>query len=208
MALTLGLGACKPLDDTLASIFGRHMRNSVAFDPYENPRPPAEGAVAFASGNFPSAPGEVNVGQPEGLEEDVPPFGPQDMVQPGSALVRNLVNPVPADSASLARGEVLFDRFCSVCHGPQGMSAGSPMVQRMPPMALMNAFNLANGPSVQYVDGYIYGMIRVGRGLMPPYGHQVSHFDRWNLVNYVRQLQRDAGMTPAPDLVGAGGGGG
>jgi len=24
---------------------------------------------------------------------------------------------------------------------------------------------------------------------MPPYGHQISHYDRWHVVNYVRQLQ-------------------
>jgi len=38
-------------------------------------------------------------------------------------------------------------------------------------------------------DGYLYGMIRVGRALMPAYGHQISHYDRWHIVNYVRQMQ-------------------
>jgi hypothetical protein len=54
-------------------------------------------------------------------------------------------------------------------------------------------------------DGYIYGMIRVGRGLMPPYGHQVAHFDRWNIVNYVRQLQRNAGTPGMPAAATPGG---
>ena len=45
-------------------------------------------------------------------------------------------------------------------------------------------------------------MIRLGRGLMPPYGHQISHFDRWHVVNYVRQLQRNAGSTPSIDQAG------
>ena len=40
-------------------------------------------------------------------------------------------------------------------------------------------------------------MIRVGRGLMPAYAHQISHFDRWNIVNYIRVLQRQAGNDPA-----------
>jgi hypothetical protein len=46
-----------------------------------------------------------------------------------------------------------------------------------------------------FTDGYVYGMIRVGRGLMPAYGHRISHFDRWNVVNYLRVLQ---GVVPAP----------
>ena len=44
-----------------------------------------------------------------------------------------------------------------------------------------------------YSDAYLYAMIRVGRGLMPEYGSRVTHFDRWHIVNYVRQLQAQAG---------------
>ena len=48
-----------------------------------------------------------------------------------------------------------------------------------------------------YSDQYIYAMIRVGRGLMPEYGSRITHFDRWHVVNYVRQLQRNAGTFQA-----------
>jgi mono/diheme cytochrome c family protein len=44
-------------------------------------------------------------------------------------------------------------------------------------------------------------MITVGRGIMPAYGHQIAHYDRWNVVNYVRQLQGRIpadGAAPAP----------
>jgi hypothetical protein len=55
------------------------------------------------------------------------------------------------------------------------------------------AYNL-NGPIVAgYTDPYIYGMIRVGRGLMPAYGFRIPHYDRWRIVNYVRSLQIGAG---------------
>lgn len=222
MALLVSAGACKPLDDAMVAIFGRSMRNSISFDPYENPRPPDSTSVSFASGNFPAARGEVNIGEPEGLAEDLPPLTPRDMNPPGSDVVNGLVNPVPADSASLARGQVMFERMCSPCHGVAGISNESPMVQDIPGMQLMTQFNLATGNAVGYSDGYIYGMIRVGRGLMPSYGHRVTHFDRWNIVNYVRELQRRAtqaagggagapadsaaaGGVAAPDTAGAGG---
>jgi len=42
--------------------------------------------------------------------------------------------------------------------------------------------------------------VRVGRGLMPAYGHQVSHFDRWHIVNYIRLLQRNAGNFPVEEV--------
>jgi hypothetical protein len=43
----------------------------------------------------------------------------------------------------------------------------------------------------------MYGMIRVGRGLMPDYGYRVTEFDRWRIVNYIRTLQAqfDAGQA-------------
>jgi len=192
-------GACKPLDDAMAAVFGRSMRNSVSFDPYENPRLPDPNAVSFASGNYPAAPGMVNVGEPEGLEEDVPPMTQADVTPPGSDAVNGLVNPVPPDSVSLARGQVMYERMCSVCHGPNGLSQEAPI---LPKFGVVAAFNLATGNAVGYTDGYIYGMIRVGRGLMPSYGHRITHFDRWNVVNYVRELQRQAGQTPGGAVEG------
>ncbi len=190
MLMLVAMGACTPLDDFLAGIFGRHMRDSRSFDPYENTIAPPPNSVPFAAGTFPPAPGRLNTGQPErGVFP--PPFGQADLFGP---IVQTLPNPVPADAASLARGEELFDRMCSVCHGVNGVGAQANIVDKYP---LLVAYNLS-GPVVSgYSDGYIYGIMRVGRGLMPPYGHQVSHFDRWNIVNHIRVLQRQAGNTPA-----------
>ena len=33
---------------------------------------------------------------------------------------------------------------------------------------------------------------------MPPYGHQIGHYDRWNVVNYIRQLQGSVASTGQP----------
>ena len=63
--------------------------------------------------------------------------------------------------------------------------------------ALLSAYNLSGPVVAAYTDGFLYGKIRVGGPIMPAWGHQVSHFDRWNIVNYIRVLQRQAGNTPA-----------
>jgi hypothetical protein len=66
----------------------------------------------------------------------------------------------------------------------------------------MIAFPLATGGALIRSDGNIFGMITVGRGIMPAYGHQVAYWDRWHVVNYIRQLQgrvaAPAGAAPAP----------
>ncbi len=190
--------ACTPLDDALVAIFGRSMRSQPSFDPYENPRMPAEGSVPFASANFPAAPFELNIGQPESLAQEPPPFT-QLMLLQQDPVVLGLQNPVPPTDQSLARGQVLFNRACAPCHGESGIGAEAYIVEVHP---LLAAYDLAGAQVAGYTDGYIYGMIRVGRGVMPAYGHQISHFDRWHIVNYVRQLQAQAGVGPSADAAG------
>ena len=174
LAVTLLLPACSPMDSAMHAIFGRSMRDQPSFDPYENPLLPADGAVSFASGNYPA-----------GLTQDVPDVTALDMAQ-GGAPVNDLANPVPASEQLLARGEVMYDRMCAVCHGPEGNPQQAAILPKLPAMV---AFPLASGLAVTRSDGYIFGMIAVGRGIMPPYGHQVSYLDRWHIVNYVRQAQ-------------------
>ena len=185
LAVTLLLPACSPLDSALQAVFGRSMRDQPSFDPYENTRLPAEGAVSFSSGNYPAAAGSVNLGTPDGLAPDAPVFTALDMAQ-GGAPVSALANPVPVTQESLARGQVMYDRMCAVCHGPEGNPQQAAILPKLPAMV---AFPLASGLAVTRSDGYIFGIITVGRGIMPSYGHQVSYFDRWNIVNYVRQAQ-------------------
>jgi mono/diheme cytochrome c family protein len=189
------LGGCKPLDDVAVLIFGRSMRDQRSFDPYENPRGAPENSVAFASGNYPAAPGEVNLGQPEGV--DVPRFTQLDLGVPGEGneVIQGLVNPMdPSDAVSMARGEEIYMRFCVVCHGPDGVGTNAYIADKHP---LLPAYNLSGETVAAYSDQYIYAIIRVGRGLMPEYGSRITHFDRWSVVNYVRQLQVQAGNTPA-----------
>ena len=188
-ALLIAAGACSPFDDVMVNIFGRSMRDSRSFDPYENTIAPPENSVPFASGNMTPGPGRLNTGQPEPGFMPAP-FTQADLLAP---VVQELPNPVPADAASLERGEVLFNRICAVCHGPTGVGAEANIIEKHP---LLVAYNLSGPVVAGFSDGYIYGIMRVGRGLMPPYAHQISHFDRWNIVNYIRVLQTQAGNPP------------
>jgi mono/diheme cytochrome c family protein len=185
------LGACKPLDDVMVVVFGRSMRDQRSFDPYENTRRAPENSVPFSAGNYPIADGVVNIGQPEGI--DIVPFTQNDLGVPGEGgpAIQSLVNPTdPNSPESLERGEELYTRFCIVCHGPDGVGANANIAQFHP---VLPAYNLSGDLVAAYSDQYLYAMIRVGRGLMPEYGSRIAHFDRWHVVNYVRQLQAQAG---------------
>ena len=101
-------------------------------------------------------------------------------------------NPHPVSEQSLANGRKYYQINCAVCHGDAGAGDGSATKFGMPGINLVN--DVTRGRS----DGYIFGMIRNGRGLMPSY-NRIEEPDRWDVVNYLRALQ---GSTGAPVATG------
>jgi len=197
MLLVATTAACTPLDNLLAGIFGRSMRDQPSLDPYELTIAPPENSVPFAAGNLTAGPFQFNIGQPE-RGADIPQFAADAVLRQAPEL-DSIVNPVAADQASLARGEEMYLRACAVCHGPSGLSADAYIVGKHP---MLIAFQPAGVRVAGLSDGFIYAIIAAGRNLMPAYAHQVSYFDRWHIVNYVRTLQRAAGNTPIIDQAG------
>ena len=104
-----------------------------------------------------------------------------------------IANPTPISDASLENGRKYFQINCSVCHGEAALGNGPVTQFGMP------GINLTADMTKARTDGYIYGMIRNGRGLMPPY-NRIEEMDRWDVVNYVRGLQ---GLAGHPVPVGA-----
>lgn len=157
------------------------MRDGVQYDPYEGgPRLAPEGSVPA-----------------RGPNGDRPALFAQTELE---TVAGPMTNPYPTDAALLARGEVQYLRNCSVCHGAQGAGDG--------PAVGPNKFPFApaiNGAATQgRSDGYLYGVSRVGRGLMPAYGARMSEADMWAVVAYVRRLQGSfEPATAAPQESGA-----
>lgn len=127
-----------------------------------------------------------------------PPQGtlPVDGEAPGFAqydpAADALQNPTrPADFRSLARGEVLYNIYCDLCHGSAGMGDGPVSMAGAKRGPFAGVFPLLT--AVGRSDGYIYNLVRVGGQRMPGYAH-IPAEDRWHIVNYVRYLQR--GGTP------------
>ncbi|HEX5725459.1 MAG TPA: cytochrome c [Longimicrobiaceae bacterium] len=144
------------------------MRRSPIPDPYAMPRLPAEGSVPAV--------------HPLG---DVPaPYTQLQLDSLGAALP----NPLPASPEVLARGELQYARNCLACHGPQGAGNG-PVVG---PGKFPFAPAINGAATAARADGYLYGVIDVGRGLMPPYGPRLTHADRWAVVHHLRRLQAAA----------------
>jgi mono/diheme cytochrome c family protein len=95
-------------------------------------------------------------------------------------------NPVSADAISLGRGQSLYNVNCALCHGERGQGDG-PLAQylRRKPANLTGASVRAND------DGSIFLVITNGIPVgMPPLRENLAPRDRWDVVNYVRSLQK------------------
>ena len=95
-------------------------------------------------------------------------------------------NPVTADSASISRGGALYAIHCTLCHGPQGKGDG-PIAESL----LKKPANLTIPEVVQESDGALFLAISNGvSGVMPPLRENLLPRDRWDVVNYLRSLQK------------------
>jgi mono/diheme cytochrome c family protein len=114
----------------------------------------------------------------------VPAFVVSHMPLPGTVdSMSALQNPVPADARSLHNGRMYYQINCAVCHGEAGKGDGPILATKaiFPPPVV--------GASAEArSDGYIWGIIRNGRGGMPSY-NRIEELDRWDVVNYIRGLQ-------------------
>lgn len=145
---------------------------------------------------------EVN--QWEGLSagfsppEGTVPVGWGDVADPSELSVaeqEGLVNPNKATFESLARGKEYFDTNCATCHGKTGGGDGPIAAPNGPIAGVLPigpgsplGFSLAPG----LTDGHIYTTISLGRGRMPSY-RRIPPEARWDVVNYIRDLNGQGG---------------
>jgi mono/diheme cytochrome c family protein len=134
-------------------------------------------------------PGTVPIG---GLKEDVAFFtgkGADDQFV--------ATTPVTVDEAGLERGRQRYVIYCQPCHDARGDGKGILFQRGNVPTATFHQEKI-----LKYTDGQIFDVITNGVGLMPGYRWPIPPADRWAIVAYVRELQRDrqarAASVPAP----------
>jgi mono/diheme cytochrome c family protein len=98
--------------------------------------------------------------------------------QPASA-------PVPTTADSIQRGQVLFGFICRVCHGPTGNGTSAIAALFSPKPA-----DLTSARVQDLSDNNIYLVITQGYGLMPSMAENLLPEERWDVINYVRTLNK------------------
>jgi mono/diheme cytochrome c family protein len=122
------------------------------------------------------SPLDIARGDPELVE------GSKGQGNPKAAAVKN---PVPANKASIAKGQQNYNQACQHCHGPKGLGDGSLAPQNPSPSNLTDE-KWDHGSS----DGEIYFVIANGirNSEMKGVRSEMSATDMWHIVNYLRSI--------------------
>jgi mono/diheme cytochrome c family protein len=95
-----------------------------------------------------------------------------------------LTNPFPNNKANIEKGKEQYERFCQHCHGEAGKGDGLvAKIYAGVPVYSSDALKDVN-------DGHIYHTITHGKGRMWAHGSQITSADRWKIVMYVHELQK------------------
>ncbi len=99
------------------------------------------------------------------------------------------INPIKPDAASLADGQRKFDTFCAVCHGTnREINAEGFAKTKVNELGMIAPAVITLTPF--FSDGYIYHKAKYGGSVMPVMGYAVTARERWNIVNYIRELEK------------------
>jgi mono/diheme cytochrome c family protein len=104
------------------------------------------------------------------------------------AEARTVKNPVPPTPENIAAGQSLFTDNCELCHGPKGMGDGPGAAAiKVKPANFTDAKLMA-----METDGSLFWKMSNGRGPMPIWKDSLTETERWQLVDYIRKLGKDA----------------
>ena len=91
---------------------------------------------------------------------------------------------------SVLRGGAAYRIFCVCCHGATGVGDGPVAKRGFPPPP-----SLLTGNSLKMKDGQLFHILTYGQGSMSGFAGQLSRQRRWDLINYLRNVQQSNG-TP------------
>ena len=99
-------------------------------------------------------------------------------------------NPLAGDFSEdvLKTGMKFYVTNCAICHGEKGeggekLPVGEKMALKPP--------SFHTDKVMKWTDGQIYHVITMGQGVMGPYASHIPQKYRWQVVNYVRFLQKE-----------------
>ncbi len=114
-------------------------------------------------------------------------------IEEAKAIGATLRSPFAPSMERIRNGQKSYEVFCIVCHGKTGAGDGSVVgPDRFPAPPSLHT-EQARG----YDGGTLFFITSKGVAKMPPYANMLSVEERWEIVHYLRALQRS--INPRPE---------
>ena len=169
--LVLAAGCEREAHNMYETARTKPMQPSTLFGDGLSVRPRLEGTVEQSSGTIAST--------SSGRREEV-------RIAQREAAERSQANPYPATKSVLERGRERFAIYCEPCHGLLGEGDGPVARRGFPHPPSYHIDRLKQAP-----DRHFYDVMTQGYGVMYPYADRVQPQDRWAIVAWIRELQRE-----------------
>lgn len=120
-------------------------------------------------------------------------FEPYRYATDVEGAAKNLKNPLAGkmDEETLLVGQKFYVTNCAVCHGAMGEGAVAAKLTVTEKMALKPP-PVVSDKVKAWPDGHLYHAITMGQGVMGPYASHIPQKYRWQVVNYIRFLEKQA----------------
>ncbi len=105
-----------------------------------------------------------------------------------SPLDNSLRNDDPYNCTELTfeKGKTHYERFCIMCHGPNGMGQGNLVTSGV--FAGVPAYN--DDAHKNLPPGKMFFSITYGKGVMGGYAYQLTPKERWEVICYIQEFQK------------------
>ena len=103
------------------------------------------------------------------------------------------LNPLESNAKVLEKGEDLFMKFCSHCHGASGEADGSVIMNSKfpPPPSFLEGNSSSGGKLLDLAEGKMFHTITYGKNMMGAHASQLDHNERWMIVSFIKELQSE-----------------
>lgn len=103
-----------------------------------------------------------------------------------------LTNPIDSTPEVMAQGKILYEKFCSHCHGMTGQADGKVVTSGgfPPPPSYSKGISSRGGAVKDLTAGKIFHTITFGVNMMGPHASQLNKEERWKITRYVQTLQK------------------
>lgn len=120
----------------------------------------------------------------------------------GYARSAEVKSPLDASAIDMTEAERIYLINCGICHGTK-LDGNGPLWKGGDGPYTAAPRNLISDPlTMNMAEGTMFHSITYGKNLMGGYGSQLSSKQRWEIVAYIKQKQKEAGgaaiATAAP----------